>query len=145
MWDNWRIQVEDCRLELLLPLNPNAQFQKKMNTRIHSSVLVRLHQLSLNLSSLVTQMKNWMREKKTLQRIRERTRLPMQNPKARMKLANLGHAQSQETREKIITGVRMGWERRREKLMVQETCHFEWMNLITEASRKGYFGEEELQ
>ncbi|KAK8547220.1 hypothetical protein V6N13_097937 [Hibiscus sabdariffa] len=116
MWDNWRIQVEDCRLELLLPLNPNAQFQKKMNTRIHSSVLVRLHQLSLNLSSL-----------------------------ARMKLANLGHAQSQETREKIITGVRMGWERRREKLMVQETCHFEWMNLITEASRKGYFGEEELQ
>ncbi|KAK8641932.1 hypothetical protein V6N13_011300 [Hibiscus sabdariffa] len=115
----------------------------------------------------------------TLQRIRERTRLAMQNPKhkrgnelveegvngaiissyivaselftenfkmqVRMKLANLGHAQSQETREKIATGVRMGWERRREKLMVQETCHFEWMNLIAEASRKGYLGEEELQ
>ncbi|KAL4333070.1 hypothetical protein GQ457_07G030690 [Hibiscus cannabinus] len=81
----------------------------------------------------------------TLQRIRERTRLAMQNPKVRMKLANLGHAQSQETREKIATGVRMGWERRREKLLVQETCHFEWMNLIAEASRKGYLGEEELQ
>lgn len=39
----------------------------------------------------------------------------------------------------------MGWERRREKLMVQENCHFEWMNLIAEASRKGYLGEEELQ
>lgn len=39
----------------------------------------------------------------------------------------------------------MGWERRREKLTLQETCHFEWMNLIAEASRKGYFGEEELQ
>ncbi|GMI91709.1 hypothetical protein like AT1G53800 [Hibiscus trionum] len=81
----------------------------------------------------------------TLQRIRERTRLAMQNPKVRMKLANLGHAQSQETREKIATGVRMGWERRREKLLVQETCHFEWMNLVAEASRKGYLGEEELQ
>ncbi|XP_021294302.1 uncharacterized protein LOC110424123 [Herrania umbratica] len=81
----------------------------------------------------------------TLQRIRERTRLAMQNPKVKMKLVNLGHAQSKETREKIGIGVRMGWERRREKLMVQENCHFEWMNLIAEASRKGYFGEEELQ
>ncbi|XWS19985.1 hypothetical protein CRYUN_Cryun31cG0062800 [Craigia yunnanensis] len=81
----------------------------------------------------------------TLKRIRERTRLAMQNPKVKMKLVNLGHAQSKETREKIGIGVRMGWERRREMLMVQETCHFEWMNLIAEASRKGYFGEEELQ
>ncbi|XVF27159.1 hypothetical protein REPUB_Repub14bG0082600 [Reevesia pubescens] len=81
----------------------------------------------------------------TLQRIRERTRLAMQNPKVKMKLVNLGHAQSKETREKIGMGVRMGWERRREKLMVQETCHFDWMNLIAEASRKGYYGEEELQ
>ncbi|XP_039049506.1 uncharacterized protein LOC120190497 [Hibiscus syriacus] len=81
----------------------------------------------------------------TLLRIRERTRLAMQNPKVRMKLVNLGHAQSQETRERIATGVRMGWERRREKLMVQETCHFEWMDLIAEASRKGYIGEEVLQ
>ncbi|KAK8664474.1 hypothetical protein V6N13_084263 [Hibiscus sabdariffa] len=81
----------------------------------------------------------------TLQRIRERTRLAMQNPKVKMKLANLGHAQSEETKSKIGVGVRMGWERRRGKLMLQETCHFEWMNLIAEASRKGYCGEEELQ
>ncbi|TYH48285.1 hypothetical protein ES332_D10G057600v1 [Gossypium tomentosum] len=81
----------------------------------------------------------------TLQRIRERTKLAMQNPKVKMKLVNLGHAQSKETREKIGEGVRMGWERRREKLMLQETCHFEWMNLIAEASRKGYLGEEELR
>ncbi|KAE8722909.1 peroxisome bioproteinsis protein 2 [Hibiscus syriacus] len=81
----------------------------------------------------------------TLQRIRERTRLAMQSPKVKMKLVNLGHAQSEETRVKIGVGVRMGWERRRGKLMLQETCHFEWMNLIAEASRKGYCGEEELQ
>ncbi|KAK8524720.1 hypothetical protein V6N13_015732 [Hibiscus sabdariffa] len=81
----------------------------------------------------------------TLQRIRERTRLAMQNPKVKMKLVNLGHAQSEETKAKIGVGVRMGWERRREQLMLQETCHFEWMNLIAEASRKGYCGEEELQ
>ncbi|XWS18756.1 hypothetical protein CRYUN_Cryun32bG0072200 [Craigia yunnanensis] len=81
----------------------------------------------------------------TRQRIRERTWLAMQNPKVKMKLVNLGHAQSKETRKKIGIGVRMGWERRREKLMVQEACHFEWMNLIAEASRQGCFGEEELQ
>lgn len=28
--------------------------------------------------------------------------------------------------------------------MVQETCLYEWQNLIAEASRKGYIGEEEL-
>lgn len=39
----------------------------------------------------------------------------------------------------------MGWQRRREKLMVQETCYHEWQNLIAEASRNGYVGEEELQ
>ncbi|KAJ7951422.1 Muscle M-line assembly protein unc-89, putative isoform 2 [Quillaja saponaria] len=81
----------------------------------------------------------------TLQRIRERTRLAMQDPKVRMKLVNLGHAQSKETRVKIGIGVRMGWERRRGKKMVQETCYFEWQNLIAKASRQGYSGEEELQ
>ncbi|XP_022714553.1 uncharacterized protein LOC111274189, partial [Durio zibethinus] len=81
----------------------------------------------------------------TLQRISERTRLAMQNPKVKMKLVNHKHAQSIETREKIGIGVRMGWKRRLEKLMVQETCHFEWMNLIAEASRKGHVGEEELR
>ena len=29
--------------------------------------------------------------------------------------------------------------------MLQETCYFEWQNLIAEASRRGYVGEEELQ
>ncbi|KAL5755442.1 hypothetical protein ACOSQ2_020188 [Xanthoceras sorbifolium] len=81
----------------------------------------------------------------TLRRIRERTRIAMQNPKVKMKLINLGHAQSEETRKKIGVGVRMGWEKRREKLMVQENCYFEWQNLIAEASRIGSAGEEELQ
>ncbi|KAF8011257.1 hypothetical protein BT93_J1765 [Corymbia citriodora subsp. variegata] len=81
----------------------------------------------------------------TLQLIRERTRLAMQNPKVKMKLINLGHAQSEKTRLKIGVGVRMGWQRRRERLMVQETCCHQWQNLIAEASRKGYVGEEELQ
>lgn len=52
---------------------------------------------------------------------------------------------SEETRLKIGAGVRMGWQRRREKKVVQETCHYEWQNLIAEASRQGYKGEKELQ
>lgn len=91
----------------------------------------------------------WNKGKKhsaeTLQRIRERTKLAMQDPKVKMKLVNLGHAQSEETRVKIGVGVRMGWQRRREKRMLQETCYFEWQSLIAEASRRGYAGEEELQ
>ncbi|KAG6788795.1 hypothetical protein POTOM_004872 [Populus tomentosa] len=81
----------------------------------------------------------------TLQKIRERTRLAMQDPKIKMKLANLGHAQSKETRVKIGHGVRLGWQKRREKQMMQEVCYFEWQNLIAEASRRGYTGEGELQ
>ncbi|KAL8055989.1 hypothetical protein ABFX02_04G090700 [Erythranthe guttata] len=81
----------------------------------------------------------------TLQRIKERTRLAMQNPKVKMKLQNLGHAQSDETRIRIGVGVRLGWGRRREKLMVQETCHHKWQDLIAQAAQKGLFGEEELQ
>ncbi|KAK4790424.1 hypothetical protein SAY86_017728 [Trapa natans] len=81
----------------------------------------------------------------TIQRIRERTRLAMQNPKVKMKLVSLGHAQTEETRQKIGVGVRMGWQKRREKLMIQETCYFDWQNLIAEASRRGYAGEMELQ
>ncbi|KAJ6308686.1 hypothetical protein OIU76_018299 [Salix suchowensis] len=81
----------------------------------------------------------------TLQKIRERTRLAMQDPKIKMKLASLGHAQSKETRVKIGHGVRLGWQKRREKLMMQEGCYFEWQNLIAEASRRGYTDEGELQ
>ena len=29
--------------------------------------------------------------------------------------------------------------------MVQESCVFEWQNLIAEASRQGFVGEEEMQ
>ncbi|KAM3699128.1 hypothetical protein ACJW31_05G002200 [Castanea mollissima] len=83
--------------------------------------------------------------KETRQRIKERTKLAMQDPKVKMKLMNLGHAQSEETRMKIAVGVRMGWQRRRERLMVQENCYFEWQNLIAEASRQGFVGEVELQ
>lgn len=39
----------------------------------------------------------------------------------------------------------MGWQRRRKKLLLQETCYFEWQNLIAESSRRGFDGEDELQ
>ncbi|XP_027349186.1 uncharacterized protein LOC113860854 isoform X2 [Abrus precatorius] len=81
----------------------------------------------------------------TLQKIREKTRLAMQNPKVKMKLINLGHAQTTETRMKIGAGVKMRWEKRRGKKMAQDTCCFEWQDLIAEASRQGYVGQEELQ
>lgn len=41
--------------------------------------------------------------------------------------------------------MRIGWQRRREKLSLQENCCFEWQNLIAAASRQGYDGEEVLQ
>lgn len=81
----------------------------------------------------------------TLQKIRERTRIAMQNPKVKMKLTNLGHAQTTETKMKISVGVRKLWEMRRGRKMVQESCCFEWQNLIAEASRQGFVGQEELQ
>ncbi|KAM7476147.1 hypothetical protein LguiB_023390 [Lonicera macranthoides] len=37
------------------------------------------------------------------------------------------------------------WERHRKKLGLQITCHFEWKNLIAEASRRAFVAEEELQ
>ncbi|KAK7258390.1 hypothetical protein RIF29_23964 [Crotalaria pallida] len=81
----------------------------------------------------------------TLQKIKERTRIAMQNPKVKMKLVNLGHAQTTETRLKISVGVKRRWERKRGRKLVQELCCFEWQNLIAEASRQGYVGQEELQ
>ncbi|KAG7600510.1 Nuclease associated modular domain 3 [Arabidopsis suecica] len=81
----------------------------------------------------------------TLQKIRERTKIAMQDPKIKLKLANLGHAQNKETRMKIGEGVRMRWARRKERRKVQETCHFEWQNLLAEAAKEGYTDEEELQ
>nr|XP_018683947.1 PREDICTED: uncharacterized protein LOC103987988 isoform X2 [Musa acuminata subsp. malaccensis] len=81
----------------------------------------------------------------TLQRIRERTKLAMQDPKVKMKLMNLGHAQSEETRMKISAGVREGWRKRHEMLMVQEGCFFEWQNCIADSARRGCAGEGELQ
>ncbi|KAL5995052.1 hypothetical protein ACLOJK_025110 [Asimina triloba] len=71
----------------------------------------------------------------------------------RMKLLDLGHAQrycivhflSDEIKIKIGLGVKRVWECRRGRLMFKEKCHLEWKNLIAEASRKGYSGDEELQ
>ncbi|CAL0308884.1 unnamed protein product [Lupinus luteus] len=81
----------------------------------------------------------------TLLKIKERTRIAMQSPKVKMKLVNLGHAQTTETRLKIGNGVKMRWERKRGRKLVQERYCFEWQNLIAQASRQGYIGQEELQ
>ncbi|XP_073004922.1 uncharacterized protein [Typha latifolia] len=91
----------------------------------------------------------WNKGKKhsavTIQRIRERTKIAMQDPKVKRKLLMLGHAQSQETRTKIGIGVREGWRRRHVQLLVQESCFSQWHNMIAEASRKGYAGGRELR
>ncbi|CAH8344071.1 unnamed protein product [Eruca vesicaria subsp. sativa] len=81
----------------------------------------------------------------TLQKIRERTKIAMQNPKIKMKLANLGHAQNEETRLKIGEGVRKRWARLKEMRKVQETCLFEWQNFLAEAAKKGYTDEQEFE
>ncbi|EPS63459.1 hypothetical protein M569_11323, partial [Genlisea aurea] len=81
----------------------------------------------------------------TIQRIKEKTRLAMKDPKIKMKLVSLGHAQSDETKVKIGVGVRIGWERRRERLHLQETCLHQWRNLIAEAAKNGLLGEDELR
>ncbi|CAD6261750.1 unnamed protein product [Miscanthus lutarioriparius] len=76
----------------------------------------------------------------TLQRIRERTRIAMQDPKVRKKLMNLGHAQSEETKVKISEGVRRGWSLRLQRLMVQDGCFVEWRDMVADAARKGFAG-----
>ncbi|KAG2581884.1 uncharacterized protein LOC120711534 [Panicum virgatum] len=81
----------------------------------------------------------------TLQRIRERTRIAMQDPKVKKKLMNLGHAQSEETRVKISEGVRRGWSLRLQRLMVQDGCFVEWRDMVADAARKGFAGEVSLQ
>ncbi|KAL5230884.1 hypothetical protein ABZP36_029660 [Zizania latifolia] len=81
----------------------------------------------------------------TLQRIRERTRIAMQDPKVKKKLMNLGHAQSKETRIKISMGVRRGWNLRLQKLMIQDGCFVEWRDMIADAARKGFAGGMSLQ
>ncbi|CAK8544985.1 unnamed protein product [Lathyrus sativus] len=81
----------------------------------------------------------------TLQKIKERTRIAMKNPKVKIKLINHPHAQNTETRLKIAAGIRQAWEKKRVMKMVQETCCSEWQNLIAEASRQGFIGQEELQ
>ncbi|XP_015948266.1 uncharacterized protein LOC107473226 [Arachis duranensis] len=91
----------------------------------------------------------WNKGKKhsaeTLRKIKERTRLAMQNPKIKLKLINSSHPQTIETREKIGAAVKMTWARKRERRVVQETCCLEWQNSIAEASKQGYGGQEELQ
>lgn len=52
---------------------------------------------------------------------------------------------SEETRIKISAGVREGWRKRHEKLMVQEGCFFEWRNCIAYSARRDCAGEGELQ
>jgi hypothetical protein len=51
---------------------------------------------------------------------------------------------SEEAKSKIGDGVKEGWRRRRETIKIQEGCHVEWCNVIAEAARVGFYGEEEL-
>ncbi|KAG0448310.1 hypothetical protein HPP92_027909 [Vanilla planifolia] len=107
----------------------------------------RLRQMKI--SNANKGIRPWNRGRKhspeTIQRIRERTRLALLDPKVKLKLQHLGHAQSDETKRKIAEGLRKLWQRRREAAMVQEKCFLEWKNMIAEASRIGYADDIELQ
>uniref|UniRef100_A0A251TRH5 Nuclease associated modular domain-containing protein n=1 Tax=Helianthus annuus TaxID=4232 RepID=A0A251TRH5_HELAN len=81
----------------------------------------------------------------TRQKIRERTRLAMRRPQVKMKLLKGIHKQTLETRLKIAAAVRLTWDRKRYNRRMIARCHSEWLNLLAEASRKGFCGEEELQ
>ncbi|KAI4329015.1 hypothetical protein L6164_021322 [Bauhinia variegata] len=133
-----------------LDLSPNppgmqSESSKEESTELDEREKLRRMRISKANKGNTPWNKGRKHSSQTLQRIRERTRLAMQNPKVRMKLVNLGHAQTKETRLKIGVGVKMGWVRRRERQTTQDTCLFEWRNLIAEASMQGYVGEEELQ
>jgi hypothetical protein len=52
---------------------------------------------------------------------------------------------SEETKSKIGEGVKEGWKHRRVTIMFQKGCHAEWCNVIAEAARVGFYGEEQLQ
>ncbi|CAK8544995.1 unnamed protein product [Lathyrus sativus] len=81
----------------------------------------------------------------TLRKIKERTLIAMQNPKVKMKLVNLGRTQSADSRHRISLGVRKLWDKRRRMKILQDTCCSQWQNLIAQASRQGFLGQEELQ
>nr|GEY47891.1 nuclease associated modular domain 3 [Tanacetum cinerariifolium] len=81
----------------------------------------------------------------TRQKIRERTKIAMRNPEVKKKLMKGIHNQTRETRQKIAAAVRQTWDRRRFTRRMIARCHREWLDLIAEASRKGLYGEEELQ
>ncbi|XP_078177835.1 uncharacterized protein LOC144572240 isoform X1 [Carex rostrata] len=100
----------------------------------------------------------------TIQLIRERTKIAMQDPKVmsssyvaidgeelmgcmqvKIKLLNLGHPHSDDTKSKIAQGVKAGWRRRSEKIMIQQRCHVDWCNMIAKMARVGFYGETELQ
>ncbi|KAJ3674039.1 hypothetical protein LUZ60_006031 [Juncus effusus] len=81
----------------------------------------------------------------TRQKIIERTRLAMQNPKVKIKLKSHGHAQTEETKSKIGQKVRETWKKRSERLKVQERCFFDWKNSIAEVARLGFPGQNEFQ
>lgn len=137
-----------CDSDLQFNSNSDSQvFQSSNDDSPEMDVRERLRRMKISKANKgnVPWNKGRKHSAETLQRIRERTRIAMQDPKVKLKLVNLGHAQSEETRIKIAVGVREGWQRRREKLVVQEKCFFEWQNMIAEASRKGFAGEDELQ
>ncbi|KAJ0938445.1 hypothetical protein HanRHA438_Chr02g0049931 [Helianthus annuus] len=62
-----------------------------------------------------------------------------------MLLSNNKTLCSQETRLKIAAAVQSTWDRRRFNQRKIARCYHEWLNLLAEASRKGFGGEEELQ
>ncbi|CAH1425389.1 unnamed protein product [Lactuca virosa] len=81
----------------------------------------------------------------TREKIRESTRIAMRSETVRMKLRKAIHSQTLETRSKIAAAVRVTWNKRRFQQRMMSHCQQEWRNLVSEASRKGFCGEEELQ
>ncbi|XP_072982149.1 uncharacterized protein [Typha latifolia] len=139
---------EKCDTNLHFSSNSDSQVSQSSfeeNPEIDDKEKLRRMRISKANKGNVPWNKGRKHSPETLQRIRERTKIAMQDPKVKMKLVNLGHAQSDETRIKIGVGVREGWQRRREKLTVQEGCFFQWQNIIAGAARNGFVGEKELQ
>ncbi|XP_051116277.1 uncharacterized protein LOC127241324 isoform X2 [Andrographis paniculata] len=131
----------------LLQLNPSIVEQQFSSDNMAEGEKLRRKRISRANKGMVAWNKGRKHSAETIQRIKERTRIAMQDPKIRMKMKfiNLGNAQSEATKEKIGVAVRLKWEKRKQNLKNQDTCLYEWQNLIAEAARDGLCGEQEFE
>ncbi|XP_078168902.1 uncharacterized protein LOC144563315 isoform X2 [Carex rostrata] len=137
-------QTNACQAHVETKLEMGQELIRKNGKPLTFIEIERRRKISEAKKGSIAWNKGRKHSEETIQRIRERTREALSDPKVRKKLRGMQGTHSKNVKELISTRLKETWYMRRKNKCYQDRLHKNWAEIIAAIAKIGGYGEREL-